>query len=417
MSDTRLAAPAGAATPVTAASVQVAQAVAARCASELDSHLEAIVELARIDSGADAPEGVARVVDRVAELLPPGADTRFADLGGARHLYARLPGSPSRVVLLTHADTVFPAGTGARRPPRLDGDRLLGPGVADMKGGIVLALAVCRYLRAVGAPTPTIDLVVVGDEERRTSAVPFLAEMAAADACLVLECGRPQGGYVAARKAGAWLTLAARGRAAHGGVAPPPAARNALVALCRQVVRIAELDGARPGLSVTVGTLSAGWATNAVPGNAEATFDVRGATAADVAWALEQAAKLDGPPGVMLAATASGIWPALEPTAPTWRLAGLYGALAGALAVPAFPVATGGMSDGNWVAQAGVPTLDGLGPVGDLDHTLDEYLLVPSFPPRAGQLAGLLVELGGSSAGQPPPAHGRLHEPDMERLP
>lgn len=368
---------------------QVRRAVAA----DLDGHLDLLETLVEVDSGADRPDGVERVLHLCADRLAPlGAELSWASDGGVAHLHARLPGGSRTAVLLGHADTVFPAGSAP--PYRCAGGMAYGPGVADMKGGLVVALAATEQLVAQDLPRPTLDLVVVGDEETRTTPPPFLDAIRAADACLVLECGRPGGGFVTGRKTGLWAHLTAEGRAAHSGTEPERGS-NALLALCREVVRVAALDGARPGLSVSLGTLSGGTAVNAVPERAVATFDIRSPEPADLEWAVREIRSFADHPGIRLGVTADQAWPAMRATPASEALARTYRELASAAGIPAYPLSTGGMSDGCWASAAGVPTLDGLGPVGGADHGPDEYLETTSIPERAALLAGVLAVLEG----------------------
>ena len=144
----------------------------------------------------------------------------------------------ARVALLCHHDTVFPLGTVARRPLRREGDRLIGPGVADMKGGLAVAAHAARLLAAGERPFARLELVSVPDEEVRSEPIATQARLAGFDAVLCMECGRPGGAVVAARKGGRWLDVVARGRSAHAG-SEPEHGRNAVLALARELPRIA----------------------------------------------------------------------------------------------------------------------------------------------------------------------------------
>lgn len=368
-------------------------AVRAAVAAGLDGYLDLLEAMVNVDSAADRPDGVATVLRLFGgRLAPLGAELSWAATGGIAHLHARLPGGRHRAVLLGHADTVFPQGS---VPPYRTADGIAyGPGVADMKGGLVVALAAAEQLVAQGLPRPTLDVVVVGDEETRTTPPPFLETMRAADACLVLECGRPGGGFVTARKTGLWARISADGRAAHSGTEPERGS-NALLALCREVVRVAALDGARPGLSVSLGTLTGGTAVNAVPERAAATFDIRSPEPGDLSWAVDEIRRFGDHPGVRLRVDGDQAWPAMRATPATRALARTYQRLAEAAGIPAYAVSTGGMSDGCWASAEGVPTLDGLGPIGGSDHGPDEYLETASIPERAALLAAVLSVLEG----------------------
>ena len=202
---------------------------------------------------------------------------------------ARLAGGGGpRVVLLGHHDTVFPAGSAARLGFAVRDGRAFGPGVADMKGGLLLGLAAMEALAAGERRFAAVDFVSVPDEETRPAGPPAgFDRIRGADACLVLECARENGDLVYQRKAQASLTLVAHGRGAHAGT-HPERGRSALLALCREALRVDTLGGARPGLTITVGTFHSGTHFATVPDRAEADVDVRAWDADDVGWALEQ---------------------------------------------------------------------------------------------------------------------------------
>lgn len=313
---------------------------------------------------------------------------------GVPHLRASVPGEGPVVAVVGHADTVFAAGTAARRPMAITGSRMEGPGTADMKGGLASAVAVISALRDLGVAHPHLEVLVYGDEETRHVAPPDLGSPAPA-ACLVLECGRPGGGFVTSRKAGAWVTLTATGAAAHAGV-DPDRGRNAIVALAAAVVGVGDLHRSRPGLSASVGRIEGGTAVNAVPAAAQAQVDVRATTTADLDRALAdiRARLRDGPrpEGTTVEVGAVQRWPAMQPL-PSLDLTTPYQRACASVGLPAHPVATGGTSDGAWFAAGGVPTLDGLGPIGGSDHSPQEHLDLDSVGPRAGALAGLLHHL------------------------
>jgi glutamate carboxypeptidase len=299
------------------------------------------------------------------------------------------------VALLCHHDTVFPLGTAARRPLRREGDRLLGPGTADMKAGIAVAAYAARRLAEGERPFARLELVSVPDEEIRSQPIATQARLAGFDAVLCLECGRPGGAVVAARKGGRWLDVVARGRSAHAG-SEPEHGRNAVLALARELPRIAALDGAREGLTLHVTRIHGGDVLNSIPGEARATIDMRGWHEADLDWAEAELLRCNPHRGVMFSADEERlVTPPLERTAEVAALAGQAAAIGAALGSPVPATSTGGVSDGCWTAGAGVPTLDGLGPVGALDHSPDEYVEIGSIPSRCGLIAGLVAAIDG----------------------
>jgi glutamate carboxypeptidase len=364
--------------------------VAARVDDGLAGYLALLGEAVNTDSGPDVPDGIREVEDLFAHRLEQlGASLEWAETDGVHHLCARLPGGAASVIILGHADTVFRRGTASLRPFTLREGRAFGPGVADMKGGLVVALAALECLPVDARPT--VHVVVVGDEEVRLTPPPFV-EALQGDACLVLECGRSAGGFVVGRKAGMWLNVVVEGRAAHAGT-ESERGRNAIVALCNEVLRISALHDARKGLSVTVAVVEGGTARNAVPDRGRALIDVRATKTSDLDWALGRIHSGNGSRnGIRTIIEREGAWPAMTPNN-AQSLADAYEALARDASVVARPESSGGMSDGCWAAAAGIPTIDGLGPVGGLDHGPDEFVEVASIPARAGLLAGMLIEI------------------------
>jgi glutamate carboxypeptidase len=312
------------------------------------------------------------------------------------HVHAVLEGAGrARVALLCHHDTVFPLGTAARRPLRREGDRLLGPGVADMKGGLAVAAHAARLLAAGERPFARLELVSAPDEEVRSDPIATQGRLAGFDAVLCMECGRPGGAVVAARKGGRWLDVVARGRSAHAG-SEPEHGRNAVLALARELPRIAALDRAREGLTLHVTRIRGGDVLNSIPGDARATIDMRGWHDADLDWAESQLLRCDPHRGVTFTADEKRlVTPPLERTAAVAALAAQAAALGDALGSPVPETSTGGVSDGCWTAGAGLPTLDGLGPVGALDHSPDEYIEISSLALRCGLVAGLVAAVDG----------------------
>ena len=378
--------------PVTSGLVELAAAAADRASRSLPRWLERLERLVRIDSGADAPAGREEVAGLLAEWAAEiGCEVELSAGAGGSTVLARLAGDGGpRVVLLGHHDTVFPAGSAARLGFAVRGGRAHGPGVADMKGGLLLGLAALEALAAGERRFAAVDFVSVPDEETRPAGPPDgFDRIRGADACLVLECARQNGDLVYQRKAQASLTLVARGRSAHAGT-HPERGRSALLALCREALRIDALAGARPGLTVTVGTFHSGTHFATVPDHAEADVDVRAWDAEDVAWALEQVRDIGVHDGVSFDVGRLSRWPGMAPTAASLVLLEMAEGLGPRLATPVGRRRTGGSSDGCCTAAAGIPTLDGLGPIGGHDHSPDEYIDLESWPARCGLLAGVI---------------------------
>jgi glutamate carboxypeptidase len=383
------------------AAVAEAARVRDRAAAELDLLLADVATWVDVDTpGGDheALDGLARLLALVAERY--GLEPELVETPGGLALHATLRGSgQARIVLLGHHDTVFPLGTAAQRPFRREGARCYGPGVADMKGGVAVALHTARLLADGPRPFGILEIVSVPDEESRDSGPPSGGRLLEMDAVLCLECGRPGGEVVSERKGARWFRILASGRAAHAGEAPDEG-RNTALALAREALRLAPLHDARPGLTLQVTGLEAGEGLNTVPGSGSLTVDLRAWTDADLEWALERALDFDTYPGIDLAFEDLGGPPPLERTPAVATLAEAAISLGSQLGHEFGETKAGGVSDGSWTASQGIPTLDGLGPVGGEDHTPWEYVETDSFAPRCGVVAGLVAAVDAGILGE-----------------
>jgi len=301
------------------------------------------------------------------------------------------------MLLLGHTDTVYPVGTAAERPVSAAGDKLLGPGVCDMKGCILTAIYALEGLAAARYRNfREIRFLCVSDEEITDRHCADLMRQASegCQAAFVLEAARSNGDIVSARKGNAWYTLTARGRSAHAGVEPEKG-RNAIIEIAYQTLQFQSLNGWREGITINAGEISGGTQPNVVPDQAEVEFDLRFLHPRDRLATEEQWHKLmqnQRVPGVELTLTMRPDYK--EPMAATpqsLELAKRAQEIARMLGFSINHVLTGGASDGSYTSRYGVPTLDGLGPIGGLDHGPDEYLLLSSVAPRAALLAGLMA--------------------------
>jgi glutamate carboxypeptidase len=373
-----------------------AEAVRVRdcAAADLDLLLADVATWVDVDTPGgehEALDALARVLALVSKRY--GLEPELIETPGGLALHATLRGAGrARVALLGHHDTVFPLGTAAERPFRRDAERCYGPGVADMKGGVAVALHTARLLAEGPRPFAVLEVVSVPDEESRDGGPPSGGRLLDMDAVFCLECGRPNGEVVSRRKGARWFRIHAKGRAAHAGEAPDDG-RNAALALAREALRIGELHGARPDLTLQVTGLAAGESLNTVPSSGSLAADLRTWSEADLEWALEQALRFGEHDGVELSYEDLGGPPPFERTPGVAALAEAAIELGGELGHVFGETAAGGVSDGSWTAAKGIPTLDGLGPVGGEDHTPWEYVETASFAPRCGVVAGLVAAI------------------------
>ncbi|MEU1202612.1 M20 family metallopeptidase [Streptomyces sp. NPDC005813] len=366
-------------------------AAAAAQAPRMRAQLAELVEQESFSSDLPALHSCA---DLVAELGAQalGSAPRRLELGGRPHLL--WPGSgDGDVLVLGHFDTVWPTGTLAGWPFTVDGDLATGPGVFDMKAGIVQMFAALRLLPSAEG----VAVLLTGDEEIGAPSSRKLIEDTARG-CRAVLVPEPSaaGALKTARKGIGTYRLDVRGRAAHAGLEPEKGI-NATVEVAHQVLRIAALGDSTVGTSVTPTVLSGGSSMNTVPEQASVQVDVRAWTAAELARVdtvlreLEPvvagaALELDG--GVnryaLEASHSADLFTAAAQEARALGLAPLRG------------VAVGGGSDGNFTAGLGVPTLDGLGAVGDHAHAPGEYADLSAMPQRAALMAALVGRLLGT---------------------
>lgn len=300
------------------------------------------------------------------------------------------------VVLLTHLDTVWPAGTLNRWPFTVADGRATGPGAFDMKAGIVQALYALAYLVEAQVAHPAVVLLVTADEEIGSPEGRRLVEAAAhgAGSVLVLEASSDGGLLKTGRKGVGNYRLCVTGRAAHAGLEPEKGS-NALIALSRLVLTLEDLARADLGTTVTPTLAQAGSAQNTVPSEAWAAVDVRAVTVAEQRRVDEALRSLPVPRDITVRIEGGINRPPLEERM-AQDLFQLAQHVAQRLGLPPLSSAcVGGGSDGNFTAALGVRTLDGLGAVGGGAHAEGEHVLVTALPQRAALLAGLIIELGG----------------------
>jgi glutamate carboxypeptidase len=379
----------------------------AAIAAELPAYLEDLAELVNIDCGSFTPAGVDEVGRWVTTFLTelgaevavrPDSEGRFGStIVGTFH--GRTDGP--RAILLSHMDTVFDPGTVAERPFRIDDDIAYGPGVTDMKAGLLAGLYGLKAIIGERGGIPFERLIVVANPDEEIGSIvstPHIVELAAdADVALVLECARANGDIVSSRKGILDLRIEVTGRAAHAGVEPEKG-RSAILEAARIVEDLHALNGLWPGVTVNVGVIRGGTRFNVVPDKCIVEVDLR-ATSRDALIQAETevrrvAAATEVPDTTVEIGELNRWWP-MEKTERSVRLVEHARAIAGSLGFEVNDAATGGASDANTIAGMGIPSIDGLGPIGGNDHSPSEYLEVDSIVPRTTLLAGLLLAIAG----------------------
>lgn len=371
-----------------------------RLRDQTPAMLDLLGTLVGQDSGSHDVVGVNAVGSRLARewcALGFTEERRAVPGRGDLRLLRKLFPGRGRLLILGHLDTVWPAGTAASWGFSADGSHAYGPGVGDMKGGLVMALFAVRELLAAGfAGVGEIACLLVPDEELGSvgSRAHIEREAARSDWVLVLEPARPDGGVIVGRGAVGAMIVEATGQAAHAAV-NPEAGRSALAALAALVAPLEALTDLDAGTIVTVGILRGGAARQVVPGHAEMHIDLRSqdAAGADALLAAVHGILDHGRHGDVRITAAGGFTRPAFPQAAGSALYGLYaqGAAAAGAAVPA--LVTRGGSDGSFAAALGKPTLDGLGPICVDTCSPREHIVIASLAERGALFASLIARL------------------------
>ena len=362
--------------------------------------LSCLQEFVALESPSTDKVALDRAVRYLAERFEEDLAARiewFRQDSHGDHLTAQVGDGPRRILLLGHHDTVWPVGTIEGMPCRVDGDRLTGPGVYDMKAGTIQALFALRAVQALGLGQDKA-FVFLGNSDEETgshSSRPFIEELAKdSEMVLVLE---PAAGAVGAaklwRKGVGFYRVDVQGVASHAGGAPEKG-RSALLELAHQIIDLQSITDFDQGVTVNVGVASGGTHSNVVPAAAEAHVDLRvpGMPAYE-----EVHRRIMARPtfveGTQVKISGGLNRPPMNETPASRRI---YEKAAQAAAAEGFDLPVGGAgggSDGNFTAALGVPTLDGLGAVGSGAHADHEHVVLSSIAPRVAFLARFLAEL------------------------
>lgn len=369
--------------------------VRALVAGRLDAVVDDLAALMGVETPSTDPvllaRGAAEFVAWVSQRWREAAVTTLGD-GPDAVIQVDVPGElPGTVVLLGHLDTVFEAGTLARRPFTVTDGIARGPGVFDMKAGLVQGVHAVAALDELGVPRPSVRLLVNADEEvgSNGSRAALLAASSGARSVLVLEPGGVAGTVKTARKGVGLWTVTATGVAAHAGLDPEAGASavHALAALTTHLVGLA--DPSR-GTTVNVGVLTGGTRPNVTAEHARLEIDVRARTEAEAAR-VGDAVTAWRPDDDRVRMEVTGGWNRPPWSDPAPDLVALARSVVASLGVAFDPREVGGASDGNILAAAGLPVLDGLGASGGGAHAEHEHVVVGDLPVRIALLAGLVA--------------------------
>jgi len=374
------------------------------CRSERPWILETIDSLARLESPTTDKAAVDRCGAELQRRLESigGRVTRLPQPNRGDHLRAEFrangdaAASDRQILLLGHFDTVWPVGQLSRMPLQITDGRLHGPGVFDMKAGIAIAMLAVRALMNAQSPIASrVAMLWTTDEEvgSGTSRSAIEEEARRSAAVLVLEPSLPGGAVKTARKGCGQYEFTVHGVAAHAGVDPTKGA-NAIHELAHQICRLYKLPQQWDGLSLNVGTVSGGSRPNVVAERATAVIDVRAASRNEMNM-FDGVVRRQTPRNARTTIEVTGGFdrPPLERNAAVARLYDQAKAVGRELGIDLTEGSTGGGSDGNFTAAVGVPTLDGLGAVGDGAHALHEHVEIAALCDRAALVAGLMERI------------------------
>jgi glutamate carboxypeptidase len=375
-------------------------------ASQKEPMIDLLRDVVNIDSGSYDRAGVEAVGNRFIRFFSEHglvtAVEEHAEYAPAIHVKLdETLTNEKPVVLMGHRDTVFPKGEAQRRPFRIDNGRAYGPGVADMKAGLVMnAFVLAAFKRLGGAPAPVTGLITCDEEIASPSSRPIIERVARQARCVLnAEPGRPSGNIVTSRKGGVFMSFEVFGKAAHSG-GNFEKGISAIGELAHKVVALHGVTALERGVTVNVGVVKGGQSVNTTAPHAEGLIDLRYIKPGDRAKALETIQ------GIIDRATVPGTTAKLDirgeflPLTTSEVAADLFATYQAAAADAGLKVEgefSGGCADSGFTAAVGCPTLCSTGPVGANAHTPEEYLELESMVPRAQALALAILRLPASA--------------------
>lgn len=366
--------------------------------SQQTAMVQTLAQLVAIESPSRVPSAVNAVGEALTRSFEAlGAQVeRLPQTTYGHHLRATWGQGEGQVLLLAHMDTVWALGETERRPFHIDGDRATGPGVFDMKGGIVIGLYALQALRELGlTPAHRLVFMLNTDEEVGSpTSRPFIErEACKSEAVLVLEPSREEA-LVTWRKGVGRFVMEIQGVASHSGAAHEKGV-SALEEMAHQILRLEALTDYGRGSTVNVGVVRGGAVVNARPDFAHAEIDLRVVSAQEATRLTDEIlGSRPVNPKATVTVTGGMNRPPWEPSPQGDALFERARRVGQSLGMDLSPAGTGGGSDGNFTAALGIPTLDGLGCIGNDAHALTEWTDLTSLPTKAALLAGLLLDLG-----------------------
>jgi len=393
----------------TKAANQSAVTYLAFCQQHESEMLALLRKMVEIESPSDDKAAVDRMGAFLAEEFERlgGQVTFYPQEAAGNHLKAEFAGGGSGsvsgggsdradakpVLLLGHFDTVWPLGTLAKMPFQIKDGRAFGPGVYDMKAGIAMMIFALRVLKEAGAAHRPVTILLDTDEEVGSTTGRPIVEATAKDceAVLVLEPSQgPQGHLKTSRKGVGDMTIRVRGRASHSGV-DFEKGRSAIVELARQLLEIVKFTDLARGITVNPGVVQGGTRSNVIAAEARAEIDLRIARTADAAELEKKFAALKPfDPDCVIELSGGINRPPMERTEGTVRLFGMAREIAATIGWRVEESSTGGGSDGNFTSALGIPTLDGLGALGEGAHAVNESVVIGELPQRTALLTALI---------------------------
>lgn len=364
--------------------------------------LELLERLVNIDSWSYDKAGVDKVGEEIAEFLGGhGIDVTRIPVETHGDSFRASVGTAAGnrpILMMGHRDTVFPTGEVAKRPFKIDGERAYGPGVADMKSGLVLnSFVLVAFAKFGGAPAPLVALYT-GDEEIASPTSRPIIESAAREARLVFnsEPGRPTGNVVTGRKGGVFMRCEVTGVAAHSG-GNYEMGRSAIEELARKIQAWHKVTDLEAGITVNIGLIEGGQSVNTVAPHAKAEIDLRYMQLKDrdgVVGAIRAIAETCSVPDTSATLEILGEFNPLNQTADAKALFDHYVAAADEVGLTVKGEFSGGCADSGFTAAVGTPTVCATGPVGGNAHSPEEYLEVGSMVPRAQAMAVAILGAG-----------------------